>query len=212
MPNDDALIEKKKKKKNIMVHHRRRAMHSFLRPSPTTIQRELYEFKVEKINGLPVSLSCKENHTASSSSSQVPSSSSSQNNDTRTTLDSTIEFDYELILRDPMEDLVEILQQDLPKWEFFLLYYVADDIGILGCDLQKKKQNITAITNSSQEEKEWDIVSLSSYGIDVVDTRVGKWLFTAALRPFVMRTEILLSLSLSSTFYSRSFYILFLSL
>jgi hypothetical protein len=150
---DDALIE------NMLLNQRRRST-SYLR------LRSLYEFKVVKVNGYPVSLSCREKN--SSSSSQVASKSAipSTTFKNESLLDSTIEFDYELLLPDPREDIVEVLQQDLPKWEFFLLYYVADDIGILGCDIGK--QNINGTEGSSV-----DVVSLSSYGTDVIDNRVG---------------------------------------
>ena len=110
------------------------------------------------MNGLPVSLSCQPKNSTNVTAVNTSSS----------LLDSTIEFDYELMLRDPRENVVEVLLQDLPKWEFFLLYYVADDIGILGCDIEK--QNIT----NSTEESSVDVVSLSSYGTDVIDNRIGK--------------------------------------
>jgi hypothetical protein len=94
---------------------------------------------------------------------------SSNSNDTREVLNTTILFDYELSLRNPEEGIGELLFQDLPKWEFFLLYYVAEDIGIIGCPLIGR-QNVTTFspTNSSV-----DVVKLSSFGTDVVDTRVG---------------------------------------
>jgi hypothetical protein len=139
-------------------------MSSYLRSSSSI--RSLYELKVEKNNGLPVSLSCTRD---ANSSTKVTAS-----NDTRQVLDSTILFDYELMLRDPMENLVEVLQQDLPKWEFFLLYYVADDIGILGCDIDN--QNIIGYDAKTGNATSVDVVSLSSYGTDVVDNRVGKLL------------------------------------
>jgi hypothetical protein len=126
--------------------------------------RRLYEFKVERNNGLPVSLSCTDTSNTSSTSN-----AKQEENDTRQVLDTTILFDYEITLRNSEEQLAEVLFQDLPKWEFFLLYYVAEDIGVVGCQ-HIGQQNIT----SSSSKSSVDVVKLSSFGPDVVDTRVGK--------------------------------------
>lgn len=128
--------------------------------------RDLYEFEVERNEGLPVSLSCTDSLGNSSSSLKAKNTT----NDARQTLVTTILFDYELTLRDPEEELVEVLRQDLPKWEFFLLYYVAEDIGIIGCQ-QIGRQNITSSAESNSTSV--DVVKLSSFGTDVVDTRIG---------------------------------------
>ena len=131
--------------------------------------RDLYEFEVERNDGLPVSLSCTDSLGSSSSSSKAKNTT----NDARQILVTTILFDYELTLRDPEEELVEVLRQDLPKWEFFLLYYVAEDIGIIGCQ-QIGRQNITSSAESNSTSV--DVVKLSSFGTDVVDTRIGTFL------------------------------------
>ena len=157
--------------------------------------RDLYEFRVERHQGLPVSLSCRldttdrrnddDNHNTTTTWNNT-NNSNSNNNDTRLLLNTTISFDYELVLRDPVEDsLGEVLRQDLPQWEFFLLYYVAQDIGIIGCQAIGQ-QNITTTSNSSSSNNSntnqtnasysVDVVSLSSYGSDVVDTRVGTYM------------------------------------
>ena len=148
--------------------------------------RDLYEFEVERNDGLPVSLSCTDSLGSSSSSSKAKNTT----NDARQILVTTILFDYELTLRDPEEELVEVLRQDLPKWEFFLLYYVAEDIGIIGCQ-QIGRQNITSSAESNSTSV--DVVKLSSFGTDVVDTRIGTF-FLRFLRksslPFVSAVVI----------------------
>ena len=133
--------------------------------------RDLYEFKVERSNGLPVSLSCTDSVNASDDSSKSTSTIQNKTNDTRQILDTTILFDYELTLRDPVEGIIEVLRQDLPKWEFFLLYYVAEDIGIIGCQ-QIGQQNISS-SSSQSNSSPVDVINISSVGSDVVDTRVG---------------------------------------
>lgn len=131
--------------------------------------RDLYEYKVERNNGLPVSLSCTDSVSASNDSSNT-TTAIKKANDTRQLLDTTILFDYELTLRDPVEEIIEVLRQDLPKWEFFLLYYVAEDIGIIGCQ-NIGMQNITS--SSRHNSTSVEVINISSIGSDVVDTRVG---------------------------------------
>ncbi len=143
--------------------------------------RDLYEFQVERNNGLPVSLSCSSaadtgnppNNSNATTTLTNTTHPNNNTNDTRQILDTTISFDYELTLRDPVEGLVEVLSQDLPKWEFFLLYYVAQDIGLIGCQ-EIGQQNITRNQDSNNTSfYSVDVVNLSSFGSDVVDTRVG---------------------------------------
>ena len=123
-----------------------------------------YEFQVENSNGIPVSLSCVAN-----------ASIDEPTNVTRQRLDSTIVFDYELTLRDPMEGIVEVLKQDLPQWEFFVLYYVAEETGVLECDFEMQNvSNFSSGNGSGASGNAVDVVSLSSYGTDVIDDRVGR--------------------------------------
>ena len=171
--NIDASLLPRQRKPQQSLH--RRAMQQTTTYLSTTVRsqqrqyvRDLYEFEVERNNGLPVSLSCIDSSTSSSTSN-----ANVMKNDTRQILDTTILFDYEITLRDPEEQIGELLFQDLPKWEFFLLYYVAEDIGIIGCQ-QIGQQNITSFSQANASDV--DVIKLSSFGTDVVDTRVGMFL------------------------------------
>jgi hypothetical protein len=165
---DASLLPRQQQPQQSLQRHAMQQTTTYLPTNLRSLQqqyiRDLYEFKVERYDGLPVSLICSDN-----SSTPSTSKDKKKKNDTRQTLDTTILFDYEITLRDPEEDIGEVLFQDLPKWEFFLLYYVAEDIGIIGCQ-QIGRQNITSFSHSNSSV---DVIELSSFGTDVVDTRVG---------------------------------------
>lgn len=75
---------------------------------------------VERENGLPISYACR--------------GADRQHN-------LTLSFEYEFAVTDPAEDIgAEVIQQMLPALEYYILYYVAEAVGVLTCDFAS--QNI----------------------------------------------------------------------
>jgi hypothetical protein len=128
----------------------------------------MYSLEIERANGLPITVTCSSNATATSGEKRAV----------------ILEFDYEFEIVDPKEDLAEVMKQDLPKLEFFILYYLAQETGLLECDLDRQAippipmdgssgaMSPTSIVNGSTVLNV-EIVSLSSTSTDARDWTVG---------------------------------------
>lgn len=126
----------------------------------------MYEPEIERANGLPITVTCT-NSTSNTEASRKAA---------------LIEFDYELAIVNPNEHLAEFMKQDLPSLEFFLLFYVADEAGLLECNLERQviaptqtgaAGDVSAISGIDLERLNVDIVSLSSTSTDTRDLTVG---------------------------------------
>jgi hypothetical protein len=146
----------------ISLQHRRRTHR--LRAS----SREMYKLEVQRSDGLPVIMTCNSNSTSSAQAAAKMHR-----------LNATIEFDYEFAVIDPGEDVVEVMKQDLPYLEFFILYYVAEQTGVLKCDLASQDvflfgdKSLISATQADARPKA-DVVSLSSVATDTRDLTVGE--------------------------------------
>lgn len=90
-----------------------------------------------------------------------------------------LEFDYEISLKDPQESVLgEVLEQDLPKLEYWILYYLAEQTGIQTCDIANQNVSLFRSTSSNGNNKlnapKADVIGLSSLGTDHVDERTSK--------------------------------------
>jgi hypothetical protein len=107
--------------------------------------------------------------------------------DTTTTKTLQFQFDYEFVMKDPREDLVEVFYEDLPVLEYGILWMAVQAIGLDTCNLdnQEISQWRPAGTDASSNAfggklqgtnsmiEESHVVSLSSSRTDVLDPTVG---------------------------------------
>jgi hypothetical protein len=130
----------------------------------------MYNLEVEQANGLPITVTCTSNSTVAAT-------------DRRRGV--IMEFDYEFAILDPKEELAEVMKQDLPALEFFILYYVAEETGLLECDFERQAIQPLPGDNSNGASSttsmvngvavlDVDVISLSSTSHDTRDWTVGK--------------------------------------
>jgi hypothetical protein len=91
-------------------------------------------------------------------------------------------FDYEFAINDPHEGIEEVLMQDLPKYEYGLLYEVALSTGVLTCNLGR--QNIRDFVKGTLASEPL-VMGLSSSLHDDWDSRVGTFAVKAHVAPAV---------------------------
>jgi hypothetical protein len=98
------------------------------------------------------------------------------------------QFDYEFVIKDPMESLVEIWYQDLPALEWGILARVVQVIGLESCSFDEQQGirewrpvgadgSANMIGNSMFEESR--IISLSRSRADELDMTVGTLRFVS---------------------------------
>ena len=107
--------------------------------------------------------------------------------DTTTTKTLQFHFDYEFVMKDPREDLIEVFYEDLPVLEYGILLMAVQAIGLDTCNLDnqniiqwrpagtdaKNKANGGNLQGTTSMIKESHVVSLSSSRTDVLDPTVG---------------------------------------
>lgn len=141
---------------------------SRLRASPS--RQMSYVLNVQQNNGLPVNLTC---------TSKTPTVT--QTTASRSMYDATIEFSYEFTIFNPDQDPIEVLKQDVPLLEFFILYYVAQGTNILDCNVQNQGISLFAESASTSaggaiDQPTVELLSLSSVSTDTRDLTIGKCL------------------------------------
>jgi hypothetical protein len=95
-------------------------------------------------------------------------------------------FDYEFVMKDPRESLVEVFYEDLPVLEFGILWSAAQAVGLTTCNLEDQDigqwRPIGAddangdgrrLQGSRSMIEESHVVSLSSIRTDVIDPTTG---------------------------------------
>lgn len=98
--------------------------------------------------------------------------------DTTTTKTLQFQFDYEFVMKDPREDLIEVFYEDLPVLEYGILLMAVQAIGLDTCNLGNQRisqwrpadSNLQGTTSMIEESH---VVSLSSSRTDVLDPTVG---------------------------------------
>lgn len=91
---------------------------------------------IERDRGLPIRIECVDD-----------------TNDEMETV--TLLFAYEFAILDPRESIAgEVIAQDVPSLEYFLLHHVARDIGLLSCETERP---VASLSNLQPDEWEREI-------------------------------------------------------
>lgn len=71
----------------------------------------------------------------------------------------TLFFEYEFAIVDPRESIAgEVIAQDLPSLEYFLLHHTAREIGLLSCDDDSRRNHsVIALANLQPDKWERDL-------------------------------------------------------
>lgn len=95
---------------------------------------------------------------------------------TTTTKTLQFQFDYEFVMKDPREDLVEVFYEDLPVLEYGILLMAVQAIGLDTCTLDNQdisQWRAVGTEGTSSMIQESHVVSLASSRTDVLDPTVG---------------------------------------
>lgn len=82
------------------------------------------------------------------------------------------QFDYEFVIKDPRESLVEVFYQDLPVLEYGMLWMMVQAIGLDTC----KSSSSNALDQFATPDSTLEttrVVSLASTRKDIMDPTVG---------------------------------------
>jgi hypothetical protein len=132
----------------------------------TRRQQEKLPPTILEENGYPASYTCK-----------APGSEGTDA-DTTTTKTMQIQFDYEFVMKDPREDLVEVFYEDLPILEFGILRKAVQAIGLDTCNLDNQRIKRWRPADGNLQGpgsmiEESHVISLASSRPDEIDPTVG---------------------------------------
>jgi hypothetical protein len=87
-------------------------------------------------------------------------------------------FDYEFVMKDPRENLVEVFYEDLPVLEYGILLMAVQAIGLDTCNLDNQNISQRRLADGNLQGtramiEESHVVSLMSSRTDVLDPTVG---------------------------------------
>jgi hypothetical protein len=119
-------------------------------------------------NGYPASYTCE----------GVSMSEGADTDTSITTKTLQFQFDYEFVMKDPREDLVEVFYEDLPVLEYGILLMAVRAIGLDTCNLDNQRISQWRpadgnLKGTSSPIEESHVVSLTSSRTDVLDSTAG---------------------------------------